>query len=76
MTFDGLGNLHVVDTGPSTLLLVNKITGTVITSVTMSLKGTLLTGYQTLGSTAGLAIDPVSGVVYSGQREQRSPSQH
>ena len=64
MTFDDLGNLYVVDTGPSTLLRVNKSTGATISSINLSLMGMLVGGNEALGPTAGMAIDPVSGTAY------------
>ncbi len=56
MAFDSAGDLYIVDVTPSTLLLVNKSTGTIIATISLSLKG--------LGSTAGMAFDPVSGIAY------------
>ena len=56
MAFDSAGNLWVVDTETSALLKVNKSTGTVISSVNLTIAG--------LGVTAGMAIDPVTGIAY------------
>ena len=55
LAIDKAGNLYVLDTNNSDLLLVNKANGAVLSSVTLS---------RSLGFTAGMAFDPVTGVLY------------
>lgn len=55
MAFDGSGQLYVVDTGLHALLKVDKATGAVAGITSLS---------AALGSTAGMAVDPASGIFY------------
>ena len=55
MAFDSSGKLYVLDTSLKRLLTVDKTTGATQTSLTLS---------RSLGSVAGMAIDPETGVFY------------
>ena len=55
MAFDGAGTLYAIDTALNKLLTVNKATGATLTSLSLS---------RSLGSAAGMAIDPLTGTFY------------
>ena len=55
MTFDGSGNLWVLDNAAQTLVRINKATGVVLSSAPIGV---------TLGQTAGMVYDPTDGNIY------------
>ncbi len=55
MTFDGTGNLYVIDTALAKLHTVNKTTGATLTTLSLS---------RSLGAVAGMAVDPATGIFY------------
>jgi len=58
MAFDNSGNLFIVDTSSASVLRVDKSTGAVLSSVSLSL--------SSLGELAGMAVDAETGIVYFG----------
>ncbi len=55
MAFDAAGSLYVLDTALARLLSVDKTTGATSASIPLS---------SPLGSVAGMAIDPLTGMIY------------